>query len=431
MRRLLRALPAVMAAAAAAGPGAAQAASVRVDVVEPDYSSCRADCPPPIYTIVFAAGTGERNDVTVTRDSAGVPVLHDAGATVTTSDCTPIDPHTVSCRPSYANLRVAVRDGDDAVSVVDGPATAEGGSGNDRLTGGPQAETLVGGSGADELHGGAGDDRLKDGAARLRSGDSNDDLFDGGEGADWVDYAGRLAPVAVDLGQPGSPAGQAPEHDVLSGIENAAGGADGDAVTGDDGKNELDGGAGPGADVLRGAGGDDTIYRGLGDRTFGGAGRDWIRSTYAAPVTGVGLDRVNCGPDPDLIERAGVYSVVDDSCEVVWRSGDAIRHHLPLASATDPVLTLDQYPAFPPSVHIELRASGLAAPRSHPTAGTRLAATDTGLADPVDLRLSTRGVALLRRYGRIRARVVFGKKTYGGGGYMIDLRMPPPASPRR
>jgi hemolysin type calcium-binding protein len=431
MRRVIRALPAVMAAAAvvAAGAGAARAATVRVDVDEPDYSSCRADCPPAVVTIVFAAAAGERNDVTVTRDSTGARVLHDSGAVVTTRDCTPIDDHTVSCG-RYENLRVAVRDGDDAVTVVDGPGTAEGGSGNDHLTGGPQAETLVGGSGNDELHGGAGDDRLKDGAARLRGEGTNDDLLDGGEGADWVDYAGRLAPVAVDLGQPGSPAGQAGEHDVLSGIENAAGGADGDILTGDDGKNELNGGAASGADVLRGAGGDDTIYRGLGDRTFGGAGRDGIRFDYALPDRGAGLDRVHCGPDPDLIDAAGPASVVDDSCEVVRRNADSIRHHLPLASPSDPVLTLDQYGAFPWSQHIELRASGIAAHRRHPPAGTLLATTDTGLADPVDLRLSNRGVALLRRYGRIRTRVMFGRATYERLGYMIDLRMPPAASPR-
>jgi hypothetical protein len=412
--------------------GTAGAAKVRVNEYDPDYSTCKADCAPPSYEVEFSARPGEQNVVTATRDANGFVVLHDAGPAITTTrDCTLIDPHTVTCGPSDASLRVRAGDGDDEVTIADGFAKVEGGSGNDRLIGGPGSDTLVGGAGDDELHGGAGDDRLLDGVKSAAV--PGNDLFDGGDGADWVDYAGRRVPVSVDLGHPDAGAGQAGEHDVLGAIENVSGGLAGDRLTGDESRNELDGGEGPGMDVLSGAGDNDTIWTRPGDRVFGGSGNDWIRSPQGGTVKlGTTLERIDCGPDADVIEYAESYTLVGDSCEAVSHLDDTVRLHLPLASLDDPVLTYDHYtdpsaPGIDPE-HIELRASGIAAHNPHPKPGTLLAVADTGYADVFDMRLSDRGRALLQRYGRIRTRVLFGKLSFEREGYMIDLRAPAHAS---
>lgn len=419
-------------------PGAAQAARVHLNEYDPDPEGCKADCPPPTYEVVFAARKGERNDVTVTRDAEHRFVLHDPGAPMTTTkDCALIDVHTVACGPSDSELRVVAGDEGDAVTILgDGPVRVEGDSGNDVLTGGPDGDTLVGGPGDDQLHGGAGDDRLLDGVKHASN--SGDDLFDGGENTqgqegsgDTVDYAGRLEPVAVDLGHPEAGGSEPVEHDVYSGIENASGGLAGDRITGDDGRNELDGGGGPGADVLRGAGENDMIFSRPGDRTFGGAGSDWIRRPHPREGLGTTPERIDCGPDVDVIESADLFTLVGDSCEVAWWLGDSVRLHLPLASLGDPVLTYDHYtdPSTPfiDPYHIEVRASAIAAHRRHPKPGALLASGDTGYSDLFDLRLSEPGQALLRRYGRIRARVLIGSEPNirpGAPGFMIDLRAP-------
>jgi hypothetical protein len=422
----------VAVALAAALAPASEAATVRIRTVEPDYASCKADCPPPVATAVFAAAPGERNAVTITVDPQGASVFHDDGAPLTAKGCRQIDSHTVSCSATNSLPRVLLGGGADSATIAGGPAVIDGGSGNDALTGGPGADTLTGGRGRDELRGGPGDDRLRDGTARIRTPGGDDDVLDGGEGSDWVDYATRLSPVGVDLGGPGAPAGQQGEHDALASIENASGGSAGDTITGDDANNELDGGDGPGADVLSGAGGADTLLQGAGDRLFGGAGADRIRSGGNRRVGGGGLYRIDCGSEIDAVEAAGFYSLVDESCDAVWSGADTIRQHLPMASLSDPVITFDQYDMYASAKHVELRVSGIAAHDPHPPLGTLLAGIDIPAGDPVDLRLSERGANLLRRYGSIRARVLL-TSSYGPPslGYMIDLRMPPPGAQRQ
>jgi Ca2+-binding RTX toxin-like protein len=420
-------------AAAAAWPGAAVAATARVDEFDPDYGGCKAYCPDPTFEVVLVANRGERNDVTATRDPNGAVVLHDGGAPIAPKrGCTAIDANTVSCGDEQSTLRVTVRDGDDTVRIVDGYATVEGGAGADHLYGGPEGDTLVGGPGADFLQGGAGDDRLIDGVARPRAGGGNDDVFDGGAGTDWVDYTGRLFPIQVDLGA-GLARMRAGERDSITGIENAMGGTANDTILGDDANNELDGGAGAGADVVKGGAGADTLWTASGDRTFGGDGRDWIRtnSSRESPHPGTALQRVDCGADVDFVEEASIYTVLDDSCELTSAIGDTIRLHLPLRSFDDPVLTYEHYtdestgPYIDPR-HIEVRVSGVAAFKRHPPRGTLLAVGDTGYAKSSDVRLTAAGAKLLHRYGRIRARVSVRDLPLG---YMIDLRAPAVGSP--
>ena len=412
----------------AACPAAASAAVARVDTFYPDAGGCKADCGDPTTDVVLVANRGERNDVTAARDPDGAVVLHDAGAPITAKEgCAAIDANTARCGDVHAALRVTVRDRADAVAIVDRYATVEGGAGNDRLSGGPEADTLVGGPGDDELHGGGGDDQLHDGVRRISG--TNDDSFDGGEGSDVVGYTGRLVHVGIDL-RAGASSGQAREHDTLAAIENAEGGSAGDTLTGDDARNVLDGGAGPGADVVRGSAGDDYINTGPGDRAYGGSGRDFFGSSYE--TTGGALERIDCGADPDVVGTAGLGTVLADSCEVVSGPGrDAFRHHLPLRSYDDPVLTYEQRSDNPGgyftpySTRIEIRASGVAAHKRHPRARTLLAVGESGSSENFDLGLTPAGIALLRRYGRIRARVLL---RYDGMGYLIDLRAPRPDS---
>ena len=420
-----------LAAAACAAP-AADAASVRVDV---DYSNsvgCRASCPDPDYTVLVAAAPREANDVTVTRSAADTFVVHDAGAPLTAKrGCRRVDQHTVSCTQANAALRVLARGGDDVVNVVDAPtAYVDGGTGDDRLTGGSGPDVLVGGRGNDQLQGGAGDDRLKDGVARVRTPGGNDDSFDGGDGEDWIDYEGRLTPVDVELGA--GRGGQADEHDTVTGIENASGGVAADVVTGDDAHNQIDGGGGPGRDVLNGAGGDDWIFTVPGDSVFAGPGNDWIQSSRAQPYASSGLERVDCGEGNDSDDAADWDTLLGENCEFTHYVADTIVNHMPLASPDDPVLTYRPYQdsstGSSSALRVEIRVSGVATHTPHPPAGTLLGQGETPAYSgaPTDIHLSDGGRELLQRYGAIRARVWVGYASTPRDrslGYMIDLRV--------
>jgi Ca2+-binding RTX toxin-like protein len=160
---------------------------------------------------------------------------------------------------------------------IDGPQNT-GGAGTDtleeleNLTGGAARDRLTGGAGANVLIAGAGNDVLR--------ASPGGDTIDGGSGADTVDYSARRSRVTINL-TAGSATSSGTE-DVLVAIENAAGGAGDDLLTGDTNANVLDGGSGN--DRLRGLGGDDILRGGRGadvltgftgaDDLDGGAGAD-------------------------------------------------------------------------------------------------------------------------------------------------------------
>ena len=138
------------------------------------------------------------------------------------------------------------------------------GSGNDLVTGNSVTNYIEGRGGDDRLWGSGGDDILEGGAGA--------DRLDGGVGIDWVSYQGSDAAVTVNLGE-GTVMGGHAEGDTLTTIENIAGSAHHDALTGDTATNVLDGG--PGDDGLWGSGGDDILIGGPGaDRFYGGSGQD-------------------------------------------------------------------------------------------------------------------------------------------------------------
>ena len=137
-------------------------------------------------------------------------------------------------------------------------------TGIENLTGSAFSDTLTGNDGDNILTGGAGDDSLV-------GGKGNDALI-GGDGVDTASFAGSVAGVTASL-LTGKAVGAG--KDTMAGIENLAGSALKDVLTGDAGANSLSGGEGN--DSLDGGAGDDLLD--------GGNGQDL--ASYAAAAAGV------------------------------------------------------------------------------------------------------------------------------------------------
>jgi hypothetical protein len=158
-----------------------------------------------------------------------------------------------------------------------------------KLYGGGANDRLVGGAGDDELSGGIGNDTL---LAGLDPGGA--DTLIGGDGEDFVDYAGRTAAITVTL-TAGADDGEDGEHDQLDeSVENIRGGDGDDQLLGGPGSNKLWGGAGN--DVIDGGEGDDFIYGGAGDDDLtGGQGDDFLYGE-------AGDDTLKGGDGSDLLD---------------------------------------------------------------------------------------------------------------------------------
>ncbi len=164
---------------------------------------------------------------------------------------------------------------------------ARGTSHADVLRGGPGPNVLAGGPGNDVLDGGAGPDALV-----------------GGGGRDRADYSARRAPVTVTLDDQAGDGGTGEGDTVHPSVEDVAGGARGDRLTGSERRNRLTGGGG--RDVLQGLGGADTLDGGDGaDRLEGGDGADALSG-------GAGLDLFVGGEGGDRVDaRDGSRDGVD------------------------------------------------------------------------------------------------------------------------
>ena len=223
-------------------------------------------------TLEGGAG-GDRLDGGAGLDWA-VYLTSDAGVTVNLADSTVAGGHAQG--DTLASIEnIAGSDYRDVLTGDNGPNELHGVGGNDELRGQDGDDSLYGGEGDDDLRGGDGDDRLH--------GNAGADRLDGGAGLDWVIYLHSDAGVTVNL-RDNTVAGGHAEGDVLSGIENIAGSALPDVLTGDDSANELAGNGG--ADELHGNGGDDVLAGGAGaDRLHGGSGTDTL--SYRLSVVGV------------------------------------------------------------------------------------------------------------------------------------------------
>lgn len=339
MRRAL-----AIAFACLAFPAAATASTAEVVVVHGrgDYAS-----------LVYTAGDGEANDVTLTGDLHSV-TLEDPGADITAGPgCSPNGVHSVTCT-SELEMSIGVRlgDEDDKATSEGLPFTAYGGDGDDTMEG-DDGVSLYGDQGADTLTGagnligGPGSDTL--------TGSDYGDYIEGGPGSDTIDgrgnpeagtygdtvsYRDHARGVTVDLSAPGSPAGAEGEGDTITNVENVDGTYHRDVLTapqtvpGPDSGSRLRGLAGddvlrggPGPDDLDGDRGSDRIAGGAGEDTiFGGAGVDDLRGDggfdviYGGEGTARGSRRdvVNCGDaGGEVIGMQATYrmaDVIDQSC---------------------------------------------------------------------------------------------------------------------
>ena len=117
--------------------------------------------------------------------------------------------------------------GDAGADMLFGGAGADildGGMGDDRLEGGEGDDLLIDGSGRDGNFGGAGDDRV---VAAL---DGDDDIHDGGEGHDTIDYSRTASGVTIDL-DGGGASGLEVGDDTIASFEAAIGGSGDDHIT--------------------------------------------------------------------------------------------------------------------------------------------------------------------------------------------------------
>lgn len=132
--------------------------------------------------------------------------------------------------------------GNDVIYGDDGDDRIDGGDGDDELHGGAGNDVLIGGAGNDSLYGGEGDDLLLDGEGAdevyggagndtvVASLDQADDIYDGGEGCDTLDYSAATQALRIDL-IAGTACGVEIGHDSISGFEVVKGGAGNDHFT--------------------------------------------------------------------------------------------------------------------------------------------------------------------------------------------------------
>jgi Ca2+-binding RTX toxin-like protein len=151
-----------------------------------------------------------------------------------------------------------------------------GGGGNDLLSGNANANRLDGGAGNDTLAGGTGNDTyVFDADLALGSDTINESV---GAGTDTVNFtATTTGSIVFSLGSTSLQVVNGNLQLTLSSetsVENVAGGAQHDTLTGNGLANSLNGGAGN--DVLNGDTGNDTLTGGGGSDTMtGGAGNDF------------------------------------------------------------------------------------------------------------------------------------------------------------
>ncbi len=189
-----------------------------------------------------------------------------------------------SALTSATGLTVNLGDGNDTIKVGLGSDGLDGGAGTDTLdfahaTGGVFVNLATGNvsgmgtdtvAGFENIRGGAGTDNLiGSGGDNVFYASGGNDSVTGGLGTDTFDASAWVDDGFIDLNAGGAGAGV--DSAILSGIENAIGGAGANSITGTTLANVLDGGAGE--DTLDGGDGDDFLFGGAdNDELIGGAG---------------------------------------------------------------------------------------------------------------------------------------------------------------
>jgi hypothetical protein len=437
---MLRSLaPAVLALALLAAP--AQAANARLVNVLVESCGEEVGCRGIRQTALVYEDSGATANRLTLRSAPGGLLLHDAGTVVHRGrGCSRVDARTIRCRQPEEGVFVSLGDGDDTLADLTGPGApnliADGGRGADMLAGGQGHEDLYAGPGRDILRGGAGVDTLHDttfgpaigrddpspfraGARGIAQTGGESDLMDGGPGVDTVSYEERRDGVLVDLAQP-----VAAGEDLTLGLEGAIGGAGRDRLAGDARANQLSGNGG--RDRLVGRKGSDLLNGGEGaDRYAGGPGGDRI-NPLEEPGT---RERIRCGAGTDLVFSLGPDDYLAPDCEEMSMSGlplgpDAVSL-LPLREGRPPALLRTTLGCFAePSCSVTMSVTAVGT-------GGLLARRELTLEAPsrreVTLALSSEGLALLRRSGRLRVRVEIAHSQVDLAarvGYLTVLRAP-------
>ena len=227
--------------------------------------------------------------------------------------------------PVSVSLDESANDGSD----TNGDGTAEEGDnaqGMEIAIGGRSGDILSGNDAGNGLDGRGGDDRL--------DGKRGADFLVGGPGGhDLVSYAGRSTPVAVRLNVPVTTGfgnsgedldgnGSGEEHDVVSDVEDAAGGSGNDLLIGTPGSNRLDGA--DGADDVRGEAGADVLMGGPGvDSLRGGSGSDDHQGGPGADVADYSERTSRVAVDLDGVADDGETGENDSLTEVEGARGGA------------------------------------------------------------------------------------------------------------
>ena len=191
-----------------------------------------------------------------------------------------------------------------------------GGADNDLIVGGAGDDIISGDEGADTLLGGDNDDLF------IQSMERSNDVIDGGDGCDTIDYSRTVFPTEQRYGLPdgtgivadlqtgriekyhattNTSATSATGADTVSHIENIIGTTLNDVINGDNNPNVFYGAAGNdslsgngGDDVLNGAEGNDTLLGGDGnDILMGDVGADLINGNAGDDQIFQGLDLEN------------------------------------------------------------------------------------------------------------------------------------------
>ena len=285
-------------------------------------------------------GDAGANKIAMIRAGNEVSIGDESGITAG-SRCTQVDPTHVNCPDADESLVDAMAgdddvlaqeslhttvyggDGADTVSsagditgdagndVLTGIDTSfgqqvDGGDGDDQIRGGPEGDRLFGGPGKDTIDGGPGDDVIDPDAG----GETTDnDVVDGGDGRDLLDWSGRTVALTVNLADPG-PDGAAGESDQIGGVEDVNTGDGNDTIVGTDGPNRIDPGAG--RDDVTARGGRDDAAASAGNDVFDlGAGSDTISfSDSERPVTVNLSDSKPDGAKGSLDTLRGVENVI-------------------------------------------------------------------------------------------------------------------------
>ena len=265
-------------------------------------------------------GADESSVLTITAVNTDFRV-EDTGATVTpVGTCVADGANAALCPMAGVTLfDASMGNGDDQVTVaptITVAADLEGGNGNDTLKGGAAADALKGEGNDDTLQGFGG----------------SDDLDGGTGGGDSVLYAERGAGqginVTLDSGTDNDGGSGGTEGDHVVQTEHVTGGAGDDALTGNNGGNNLSGG--PGCDTLTGNDSNDVLDGGSGpeddflfgghnlDRLFGGPGNDTLDGgtgddgTPAQPMDGgPGDDTITGGTQQDVMRGGSGADGID------------------------------------------------------------------------------------------------------------------------